>query len=218
MRKKTKLVYGWGVNDVDYPVQKFSKIGGRRTLTYICPYYDKWKQMIKRVHSEEFKKKHSAYHNTSICEGWKYLSNFIEWVDFQPNKNWRDCQLDKDLMSTDNKIYSPTTCCFVTTQVNMFLKSSGVRKGPYKIGVSYDKRSGVYQARCNNPFTAKEVYLGNFKSEDDAYIAYLKQKHIYSCMLADLQSDQRVADALRTKFNQNVIINRDIDKNIINNP
>lgn len=217
MKKKTKLVNGWGVNDVNYPVQKFSKIDGKRTLAYICPYYEKWKQMVRRVYSEQFKKKRPSYHGASIWEGWKYLSKFIEWVDSQPNRNWQNCDLDKDLMSGCDKIYSPDTCCFVTKQVNIFLKSSGIRRGPCRIGVSYRKRDRKYQSKCNNPFTAKEVYLGYFESEQEAYSAYLKQKHIYACMLADLESDQKVADALRTKFDPNIIVSRDTDKNITNN-
>ena len=173
--------------------------------------------MIRRVHCQKFKEKRPSYNNVCICDEWKYLSNFIKWVDSQPNRDWMNCNLDKDIISGEDKIYSPHTCCFVTSQVNMFLKSSGVRMGEYKIGMSYNKRDGNYQARCNNPFTAKEVYLGSFASEEEAYIAYMSQKHVYSCMLADMQTDPNVARALTLKFNQHFIADRDVSANNINN-
>jgi len=34
----------------------------------------------------------------------------------------------------------------------------------------------------------------------DAHLAWKQQKHEYACLLADLQEDSRVADALRQRY------------------
>ena len=55
-----KLVFNWGVVDVDYEVTTVSKINGKRKITWRCPYYVKWSNMIKRVKSD--------YIAVSVCD------------------------------------------------------------------------------------------------------------------------------------------------------
>ena len=59
--KKNKLVYGWGVNDVDYVVQikeELPKVNGKRKrkTIWVCPYYQKWKSILQWKISINMKK------------------------------------------------------------------------------------------------------------------------------------------------------------------
>jgi hypothetical protein len=47
-RKKNKLLYGWGVVDVDYNVTKSEILNGKRKRVWICPYYLKWREILRR--------------------------------------------------------------------------------------------------------------------------------------------------------------------------
>lgn len=88
--------------------------------------------------------------------------------------------LDKDIIHTNNKVYSEDTCIFVHHDINMLLVERESKYRKYKIGVSYDGRSHRYSARShinNNQHT-----IGYFDTEQEAHNAYLefKSKHIYN--------------------------------------
>ena len=47
-RKKDKLVFGWGINDVDYAVHRTEVVNGKHKIVWTCPYYRKWVSIIAR--------------------------------------------------------------------------------------------------------------------------------------------------------------------------
>lgn len=200
-RKKTKLVYGWGVNDVDYCVSGYTKIDGKRVRTWECPYYKDWNDMLCRGSSQRLKKNRPTYETCTICEEWKYLSNFIKWVDSQPNKDWQNCCLDKDLLG-ETKEYQPNNCSYISKGLNSFIIDSKKSRGSLFIGVALfpKNKKNPYQAYCSNPFTRKQEHLGYFATELEAHKAWQAKKHEHACQLADLQADERVAKALRERY------------------
>lgn len=157
--------------------------------------------MINRVYG---KHKDRVYSGISIHKEWRYLSKFIEWVDSQPNKDWQNCDLDKDILVFGNKHYSPETCVFITSELNVFATERSSDRGEYLIGVDYVRKSGKYRAQCSNPWgrtkSERRGRIGLFPTEEDAHFAWKAKKHEYSCKWADLQSDPRVAQALRTRY------------------
>lgn len=132
------------------------------------------------------------------------LSNFREWVlHIQPNSDWENCVLDKDLLNPLSKTYSPSNCVYVSRTVNSFINEQVRNGGEYLIGVSYQARNGdcKYLASCRHPLIKKrQTYLGKFKTELEAHKAWQAKKHEYACQLAELQEDSRVADALRQRY------------------
>ena len=184
-----KLVFGWGINDVDYPVVKAEKVGGNWEIVWSCPYYLDWKKMLERCLYPRCHIKQPTYRGCTVCDEWRYLSNFIKWVDSQPNKDWKNCQLDKDFLVTDNKHYSPDCVVYITQALNKFLNKSRKGRGRYMIGVSLQSSSKKtsYKASCNNPFTTGYGYLGLFTTELEAHKAWQSRKHEYACMFADMQ-------------------------------
>lgn len=200
-------VYGWGINDVNYKVQLYeevSKVGGRKKLKceWVCPYYVDWKSIIMRCFCPKTQKINPTYKGCSVSNDWKYLSNFIKWVDSQPNRDWQNCSPDKDLLSEKSKVYGPETVVYISKSLNSFITDRANFRGDSMLGVSPRKGKYVecYQARCCNPFKRKRDYLGSFITELEAHKAWQAKKHEYACQLADLQDDPRVAEALRQRY------------------
>lgn len=189
-----KLVCGVGINDADYVVKpKIKKTGTQKC----CKFYETWCSMIARCYATVVHKKYPSYIGCSVCEDWLTFGNFKLWMESQ---NWEGKELDKDLMVKGNKIYSPETCVFIGQDVNSFLKTSRCKKEENLYGVSFRDEKRKYYSQCGNPFSKKKEHLGYFTCPKQAHQAWKKRKHELACQLADLQTDQRVAQALRTRY------------------
>lgn len=197
------MLSNWGVNDAEYNVYVTTKVEGKTVIVWQCPIYRDWYSMINRAYGDT--KGNKSYVNVTVCEEWKYFSNFRKWVlEEQPNKNWESCCLDKDLLVKGNKIYSPNTCAYISVGVNSFLTDRKADRGKYLLGVTFHKHRKCFVAQCANPFgiTAyeKRGYIGGFDTEIDAHLAWKAKKHEYACMLADLETDPRVINALKEYY------------------
>lgn len=187
-----KLVYGAGVNDADYTV--VPEKNGKRVS---CQFYQTWRSMLKRCYSSRLHARHPTYIGCTVCDEWLIFSNFKRWMSTQ---DWQGKQLDKDLLTRGNKLYSPKTCAFVDGMTNSFTEDCGAVRGEWPIGVSFYKKLGKFQAKCRNPFTKKPEHLGYFACQNQAHQAWKKRKHELACQLADLQADECVANALRSRY------------------
>jgi len=187
-----KLVCGVGVNDADYIVQP--TINGKRKC---CPFYRKWKSMIVRCYDDKFKSKFPTYIGCTVCEEWLTFSNFKRWME---SKDWEGKELDKDLLTKGNKVYSPASCVFISQKMNKFLTDSSLARGEFPLGVTFDKEAGKYRTQCQNPLTGKIERIGRFIDPESANEAWRKRKHELSCQLADLQKDERIAQSLRARY------------------
>lgn len=198
MRDKSKLVVGIGINDSDYPVT----INDGNKQLWMCPYYEDWKNVLHRCYSKKSWKKRPTYIGCEVCDDWKLFSNFRRWVDEQPNRDWQNCQLDKDLLG-DGKLYSPETCVYIPQEVNKFIIDHNKRSGKYMIGVNlyigHNNRIS-YMARCSNPNTGEREYLGLFPTEMEAHIAWRNKKRDMALSLAEKQEDPRVKKFLLNMY------------------
>ena len=202
--KKNKLVYGVGVNDADYVVQKFERIGYeagkiKQELVWVCPYYSIWMAMLKRCYSAKYQESRPTYIGCTVSKEWLTFSNFRVWMEKQ---DWQNKHLDKDLLFEGNKVYSSETCVFVTQLVNSFTTDGGAISGKRLIGTCWDKHWGKFRAQCGNPFTKKREHLGRFSSEQEAHNAWRKRKLELAHELAAIQTDPRVAKALIDRYSK----------------
>ena len=83
--------------------------------------YDKWKRMWIRT-TEDFIKTRPTYKGTTVCDEWRYLSNFVKWIETQDlydefMLNIKGYSLEKDLVE-GNKHYSPSTVVLTTRSAN----------------------------------------------------------------------------------------------------
>ena len=200
---KRKPIQGIGINDAPYVTQKCIRVDGKNVHIETCPFYLKWKGMFDRCYSEKELAKHETYRGCSVCDEWVYFTAFRKWMEKQ---DWEGNQLDKDILYLDNKIYSPTTCVFVHPKVNTFLINRTHDRGQCLVGVSLERRTGLFIAYCSNPFTGGRERLGRYNTELEAHLAWKSRKHELACQLADSEyvTDERVANALRTRYLNNL--------------
>lgn len=197
----SKLVFGVGYNDSCNPVTRQEKVNGKWKTTWMCPYYRRWSEMLRRCYSEEVKRVNPTYKGCNVSDDWKLFSNFKSWMKQQV---WEGLQLDKDVLLEGNKLYSETTCVFIHNIVNTFLNDSGMARGRYLLGVSLDKRltSKPYRSQIGNPFTKNLEYLGMFSNEQEAHEAWRSRKYELAVELSKSAyvTDERVATALVERF------------------
>src|SRR5574343_465145 len=163
-----KLVYDVGINDANYVTNP--TIANKKVT---CPAYKIWNHMLLRAYSQKYHDKKPTYTGVNVCNDWIIFSNFREWFIENHVDN---CQLDKDLLVTGNKTYSPETCIFVPQWLNCFITNAGAARGKHLIGVYWGEHVMKFIARCSNPITKKQEHLGCFESETEGHIAWLSRK------------------------------------------
>jgi len=195
-RTKKTLIYGVGFNDSPTPVVEtvFGKL-------VTCPYYRVWTRMLERCYSAKSLAAKPSYIGCTVAPTWHSFSNFKLWMQEQ---DWKNKELDKDILVKDNKVYSPETCLFVSHHVNVLLiKNTKPESTRLKLGVYLDNTGNKFVAKCNNGI--KAIHLGTFKTEDEAHLTYLKFKKIVIQNLANEQTDLRLKQALLTIANSYTI-------------
>ena len=199
--KANNLVFGVGINDADYAVTEYEtiEVNGKRNYkqVWVCPYYRVWKHMLMRCYSTKYQERKPTYKGCSVSEEWWRFSNFRRWMEKQ---EWKGMQLDKDILFEGNKVYSAETCVFVSGALNRFTTDSGASRGEWMIGVTWRKDKDKFEAQVNNPFTKKQEKLGLFVNELETHQAWLKRKLELAHLIAEEQTDSRVAKALISRY------------------
>lgn len=164
-----KLIYSVGINDANYLTNPV--VDGKKIM---CPYYQKWQNMIERCYSVKLQERHPTYRGCTVCKEWLLFSNFKAWMITQ---RWWGMQLDKDIKINGNKIYSPKTCLFIPRDLNTLLVTCSARRGDYPLGVSLScgaKRTKAFTAHIS--YQGKLKFLGYFLTSKEASTAYLKER------------------------------------------
>jgi hypothetical protein len=155
------LVFGVGVNDVS-PISD----GGVH-----IPAYAAWKNMLKRCYDFNWQEANKTYKGCTVCREWMTFSAFKLWFDKNYIDGW---QIDKDLLVTENKIYSPYTCVFVPKWLNTFTTAHTSARGDFPIGVFYHKKKMRYIAQISDG--SVRVHLGGFSTPAAAHLAWHNAK------------------------------------------
>ena len=174
--KRITKIYGIGVNDALYKTVVYEGDTNNKKIVWVCPYFMRWKNMLKRCYCLSHLKAHPSYIGCSVCEEWLIFSNFKSWMETQ---DWEGKVLDKDLLVYQNKTYSPETCVFIEEPLNLFLTKRFNGRGDFLLGVDYVKNRNKFRARIKDIITHKEVHLGYFISEVEAHKCWQKAKIVY---------------------------------------
>lgn len=161
-------VYGVGVNDLREGV----RVGGK-----INKAYQTWASMIQRCYDKKYQKKEPAYIGCVVCKEWLTYSNYKKWHEENYIEGFT---LDKDILSKNNKIYSPDRCCFVPGRINRLFEKRKNNRGDYYIGVVKNKNCYVAQLSMHGNHWYKQ-----FKTEKEAFEAYKKKKEEYIQNIAE---------------------------------
>ena len=175
-----------------YNVGYIGEIKGAVSKNYS---YKIWYHMIGRCYNK--KDKHYCNYGGNgviVCEEWKNYSNFKDWFDLNVYTINDDILcIDKDILIKGNKIYSPETCILIPSRLNKIVENAKKIRGEYKLGVSYHKKIQKYIASSNNN------YIGCYKTENEAFVAYKTYKEQYIKKIADEYKDkipQKLYEAL----------------------
>lgn len=145
------LKYGVGVYDSD-DLQSTSKDYVRTKN----PVYTRWEAMLNRCYGKESLR---TNFKAEVCGEWLYYSNFKKWMLAQ---QWEgSLYLDKDILSFDNKIYSPETCAFVPAYINALLNSRVADRGEFPLGVTRRKKGKDMINEYHNGYIASISKWGN---------------------------------------------------------
>lgn len=187
---KAKIKSAWkefskgGIKNPYYPeVHDVGMVGNKCPTTINhqqIKEYESWCNLLQRCFSKNIKdkKRYSTYKDVTCCDEWLLYENFYEWLHSQPNfEKWLNGEkwcIDKDILVKGNKIYSPETCCLVPQNVNGLFTKHNATRGDLPIGVS--KHGNGFQARCHNPITNKEVYIGMRQEPLKTFVLYKNYK------------------------------------------
>lgn len=175
-----KRTYGIGyLGEGKYKTRENNK----KTKAYIV-----WSDLLRRCYCIEYK--NITYKDCRVCNEWHNFQNFAEWF----YKNYYDIDsqcmaLDKDILCKGNKIYSPNTCVFVPQRINNLFTKRQNRRGNNKIGVHEHKRDKVYEVNCND-CNGKQIYLGRYLNENEAFNSYKEYKEKIIKEVADKYKDK----------------------------
>lgn len=164
-----KLIYGVGYNSKGgYK----TSINGKPTKAYRT-----WNSMMRRCYDLKSHDSQPAYSKYSVAECWHDYQVFADWFYRHPYSDM-NYELDKDILFSGNKIYSPSTCCFLPRQLNGLLTDSAAVRGKHPQGVCFSKSRGVYLSRLR--VNGKLRGLGSFSCPNEAYQIYktAKERHV----------------------------------------
>ena len=190
-----KLVQGVGV----YEKGKYTAIetvDGKWKNTKV---YSKWCNMLERGYCPKYKLKRPTYQGVTVCNDWLNFQTFAVWYMKQRFANKIDYHLDKDLLVSGNKIYSPETCVLLPQSINSALITSNTKKGNLPTGVS--KNGNKFKVMI--AIKGKLNHFGTFDNVYDAYDVYVVEKEKY---VKDLAEEYLANDLIDAKT-YNALIN-----------
>lgn len=153
------------VNNADYVVRPVSgEFAGK-----MCPAYSAWTHMVGRSLNAD---RSAHYADVSVCDGWKTFMEFRKWWVENQVDGWF---LDKDLLSSGAKTYSPDTCLYLPRVVNNFLPDMSYDRVLPR-GVYRNPRSTRFESKCMCPHTGEYHYLGMFDTLMGANTAWAERK------------------------------------------
>lgn len=146
--------------------------------------YGYWFNMINRCYNPKYLETRQTYLQCYVCNEWHNFQNFAKWFE----ENYYEIQgeemcLDKDILNKGNKLYSPSTCIFVTAFINCIFTKCDSLRGKYSIGVSKNT-GGKYRAYVSN-FGKSKTGLHSYKNELEAFKEYKEEKENYIKEVAD---------------------------------
>lgn len=160
-----KLVCGHGFNDGKYP----TKIKSIRTVQYA-----RWRSILYRCYIDAHHIKNPTYKDCTMSDNFKSYSYFYEWYNENNLSRNDEFHVDKDLLVRGNKVYSEDTCLLLPQRINATLNLKNSVRGKYPLGVYWASKMGKFGSCVR--FDNRNIALGYFDNEYDAFLAYKEAK------------------------------------------
>lgn len=188
---KSSYIFGVGINDNCRP----SGAGGSGNMT---KEYKTWKSMLQRCYEPASLLKCPAYSGCCVSDNFKRYSFFYDWYRSRVGYD-KNFHIDKDLLLFGNNQYHEDLCVLLPKEINIALTLGNSRRGEYLLGVN-KTQDGRFVARCWQGDKG-HVYLGRYKDQEAAHVAYCQSKDAYIQSLAEKyvdQIDERAVEKLKS--------------------
>lgn len=168
-----------------------------------------WQNILKRCDpSGSYQARNKSY--AGVTNEFESFNSFAGWCQSQfgygsieGGKRWH---LDKDLLASGRRSYSPDTCVFIPQRMNSLISNAGNHR-------SNDLPVGVYScgarffSRISNGY-GKNLYLGMFNKASEASAAYREAKSLLLIEALEKSGhpDLRVIDAVQKLSDQIKIV------------
>ncbi len=134
-----------------------------------------WEDMFSRCYDKKFLEKNKTYKDCTVHPDWHNFQVFAKWFEENYVEGF---DLDKDILVKGNKIYGPSTCCFVPKEINNLFQSkrnneNNLPTGVKKLGSKFTSSIGAGRV------LGTTSYLGMFKTVEEASECYNKEKRKY---------------------------------------
>ena len=142
--------------------------------------YQIWSNIVVRCNGG-YAKLHEDFYKFESWLSWASIQKGFMKLD----SNGNIFQLDSDLFSETEKIYSPTSCVFVPAEINSLCKPNvnrtdlprgvhmfGSKSKPYSVSISFDgvsKNLGCYTTLEEASLVSKEARLNRVNFLEDKY-------------------------------------------------
>lgn len=160
----------------------FKLLGRNATKKEYYKIESKWMYIWRLNHPKPYPKEFTIFKFDDInyFRRW-YLNNYYE---IEGERMYLTC----NILVKNNKIYSPETCIFVPQIIDNIFKTSKNKRGDYPIGVTYNVKKELYQARISE--WRKYKSLGYYQTSFEAFQVYKKEKERYVKEVANHYKDQ----------------------------
>lgn len=143
--------------------------------------YSIWRCLVQRTLTDSYNKNRvrNTYEDATICDEWHNFQVFCKFVN--ENKYFKKgFHLDKDLLVTGNKHYSPETCCFLPQVINGLIAINYETNNDLPVGVN--RKYDYYEAAIS--YRGKRKRIGMYATPEEASAAYVQAKEAYVKELA----------------------------------
>jgi hypothetical protein len=153
--------------------------------------YMSWVNMLSRCYYDKSTnriKGYSSYDDTTVDKSWHNFQTFAEWfceekkrvMSIMPLINYA---LDKDILSTNARVYSSSTCCLIPTEINIAVKSLSTRFKDDKLCTLNLNKNKRYSIKFK--IGRKSIIIENADTAKECMEFYLKYKEGYVHDLAN---------------------------------
>lgn len=126
--------------------------------------YFVWSFLLLRTLNNKFKQINSTYKNVTICNEWLDFNNFINWYENNYYEINEELDVDKDILNSNKKVYSPENCLLIPKSINSkFVHLKTINK-IYK--VINENNQYIYRININGRKYQLESYNKEFLKQE----------------------------------------------------
>lgn len=134
-----------------------------------------WRRMIERCYDPKYQDRSPTYIGCSVDNEWLNFQNFAEWLTNHDYYNL-GYDLDKDLLTKGNKIYSPLHCSLIPSEINVAIITERDKSSGIPTGVRVNRKN-MFVAHMS--INGSYWHIGTFSCPIEAHNAYVLSKERY---------------------------------------